>query len=76
MTLDTCSPNHCYTITAIQETPSNRRHYYHLGLLEGTNLRCLFTAPSGDPIAFEINGYVIALRKAQLKTIHGKLGER
>lgn len=71
MTFDTCSPNHLYTVISIHDTPANRRHCYHLGLLEGTKVRCLFTAPSGDPIAFNINGCIIAFRKTQLATVHG-----
>lgn len=69
MTLDTCTPNRVYVIHSIEGSPSKRRHFYHLGFLEGANVRCVFTAPCGDPIAFEVQGSVFALRKEQLKTI-------
>ncbi len=69
MTLDTCAPNETYTIQSIGGSPSQRHHLHHLGFLEGTNVRCVFTAPCGDPIAFEVQGSVFALRKEQLRNI-------
>lgn len=69
MTLDACTPNGVYVIRFIEGLPSQRRHFYHLGFLEGTKVRCVFTAPCGDPIAFEVQGSVFALRKKQLKNI-------
>ena len=33
-----------------------------MGLLEGQPLRVLFRAPFGDPIAVDVNGYVLSLR--------------
>ena len=69
MTLDTCSPNETYTILSIGGELSQRRHLHHLGFLEGSKIRCVFSAPCGDPIAFEVQGSVFALRKEQLKSI-------
>ncbi len=69
MTLDTCIPNEVYVIHSIDSSPSKRQHFYHLGFLEGTKVRCVFTAPCGNPIAFEVQGSVFALRKEQLKNI-------
>ena len=34
-----------------------------MGLLEGKQLEVLFRAPLGDPIAIDINGYTLSLRK-------------
>ncbi len=69
MTLDTCSPNEVYQIHSIQGSPSQRHHLFQFGFLEGAKVRCVFTAPCGDPIAFEVQGSVFALRKEQLKNI-------
>ena len=41
-----------------------RRRLRDLGLVEGTELRCLGRSPMGDPAAYEIRGAVIALRDA------------
>ncbi len=40
-----------------------RRRLRDIGLIEGTNIRCLNRGPSGDPIAYLIRGAVIALRR-------------
>ena len=42
-----------------------------MGMLEGQSIRVLFRAPLGDPIAVDINGYILSLRKseAQLVTV-------
>ena len=34
-----------------------------MGLLEGKQLEVLFRAPLGDPIAIDVNGYTLSLRK-------------
>ncbi|MDR3289549.1 MAG: ferrous iron transport protein A [Peptococcaceae bacterium] len=39
-----------------------RRRILDLGIIPGANIRCIGPAPSGDPIAYEIRGSVIALR--------------
>ena len=36
-----------------------------MGLLEGQSLRVLFRAPLGDPIAVDVNGYVLSLRLSE-----------
>jgi len=33
-----------------------------MGVVEGRELRMMFKAPFGDPIAIDINGYMLALR--------------
>ena len=41
---------------------SMRRRLQDLGLVKGTEVRCIRKSPLGDPIAFLIRGAVIALR--------------
>lgn len=43
-------------------TGSMRRRLQDIGLIEGTQVRCLQKSPAGDPVAYEIRGAVIALR--------------
>ena len=69
MTLDYCSPNRSYVVENITGTAETCRHLYNLGITEGSLLTCVFTAPSGDPIAFDVQGTLIAFRKQQLKQI-------
>ena len=40
-----------------------RRRMRDIGLIEGTQIRCLNRSPSGDPTAYLIRGAVIALRR-------------
>ncbi|MFP4541850.1 MAG: ferrous iron transport protein A [Opitutales bacterium] len=40
-----------------------------LGLLPGTEVRCLRLAPFGDPLEVEVRGYCLSLRKAEASTI-------
>lgn len=40
-----------------------RRRLRDMGLVEGTEVHCLFRAPSGDPTAYAVRGAVLALRR-------------
>ena len=42
---------------------SLRRRFLDLGMIPGTKIKPILKSPSGDPIAYEIRGAVIALRK-------------
>ena len=45
------------------------RRLLDLGLVPGTKITCLYSAPSGDPRAYLVRGAVIALRKIDAKHI-------
>lgn len=49
-------------VRSLQSTGSMRRRLQDIGLIEGTNVRCLQRSPAGDPVAYLIRGAVIALR--------------
>ncbi|MEZ4805032.1 MAG: FeoA domain-containing protein [Bacteroidia bacterium] len=40
-----------------------------MGCFEGNIIKRLYVAPLGDPIAFDINGYILGLRKDEAKLI-------
>ena len=40
-----------------------------MGLVEGKRLEILYRAPFGDPIAVDIDGYVLSLRKDEAQLI-------
>lgn len=48
----------------VSELPQSalRVKLLEMGLVEGRELRLMFKAPFGDPIAVDINGYMLALR--------------
>jgi len=72
MTLDRATIGSTYRIRFINCGAEERQHLYTLGFLNGANVTCVMCAPSGDPIAFSIQGVIIALRKKLLHTIHAE----
>lgn len=46
-----------------------RRRMLDLGLTNGTEIEALQKSPSGDPIAYDIRGAVIALRSEEASKI-------
>ena len=49
-------------IKEITATGSIRRRLLDIGLVEGTEIKCVGKSPAGDPLAFLIRGAVIAIR--------------
>lgn len=49
-------------VVSILPSSAIRRRLQDIGLVEGTNIKCLHKSPAGDPVAFYIRGAVIALR--------------
>lgn len=48
---------------------SMRRRLLDLGFAQGSTVRCIQSAPSGDPMAYSVKGAIIALRKDDAKDI-------
>ena len=46
-----------------------RRRLFDLGVIPGAKICRRYTAPSGSPIAFEVQGAVVALRKSDAKNL-------
>jgi len=40
-----------------------------MGLLPGSEIKLLRTAPLGDPLYFQVAGYNLSLRKAEARTV-------
>ena len=51
----------CATVTSIEDS-SIRLKLMEMGLLPGKAVTVLFRAPLGDPIAIDVNGYILSLR--------------
>lgn len=47
-----------------------RRRLMDIGLIEGTNVKCVLKSPLGDPKAYEIRGAVIAIRNEDAEKIY------
>ena len=39
-----------------------RRRFMDLGLIDGTLVKSVFVSPSGDPVAYEVRGALVAIR--------------
>ena len=46
-----------------------RLRLVELGLVPGTRVRCVHSAPSGSPAAYAVRGAVIAIRRSDAKKI-------
>ena len=56
-------------ICSLLSKGSIRRRLRDIGLIEDTEVECLFKSPAGDPTAFLIRGAVIALRSEDSSNI-------
>ncbi|WP_027623870.1 FeoA family protein [Clostridium lundense] len=56
-------------VTELTSEGISRRRMLDLGLIAGTEVESLRQSPSGDPIAYEIRGTVIALRSEEASKI-------
>lgn len=70
MTLDNLEIDKCATINSLHCTGDLRRRLLDLGLVNGTNIKAILKSPIGNPIAYEIRGTIIALRKEDSKLIN------
>lgn len=50
------------TVCSIQES-ALRPKLLEMGLIQGQDIKVLFKAPFGDPIAVEVGTYVLSMRK-------------
>lgn len=72
-TLDELPRGKTATITIVSgKENSLRRHLLEMGLIPGTDVMLVKTAPLGDPLELKVRGYELTLRKADAKNIHIK----
>lgn len=55
-------------ITSLSES-SYKDHLQEMGCVPGALIKPLLKAPFGDPIAYELEGYTLSMRKAEARTI-------
>ena len=63
-TLDAISLNELVEIAAISNDAIAPK-LSEMGLTKGQKIKAIFKAPFGDPIAYEINGSIISMRKEE-----------
>lgn len=71
-TLDKLPINRTGKIQKIIANSSIKRRLFDLGLIEDTAITPVFKNPFGNPIAYEIRGTIIALRKEDICNIKVK----
>lgn len=59
----------CGKVSQLTAKDNTRRRMLDLGLICGTRVKALQKSPSGDPVAYEIRGAVIALRSEEASQI-------
>ena len=56
-------PNECAVVSDITLKGGMRRRVQDIGLIKGTNVKCIQKSPLGDPTAYLIRGAVFAIRE-------------
>ncbi len=59
----------CAKVISLTSNGNSRRRMLDLGLISDTEVEALQKSPSGDPIAYQIRGAVIALRTEESSRI-------
>lgn len=68
MSMDKCcrlthmDEGQCAVVTGIDSSGGMRRRLMDLGIIEGTQIKCVVKSPFGEPVAYLIRGATIALR--------------
>ena len=61
--------NNEYVIVRELKDSSFKVKMMEMGLIEGKKLQVLFSAPFGDPIAVDVDGYILSLRKEEAELV-------
>ncbi len=67
--LDTLEPGSSGMVSVLPQDVEKRRRLMALGLVCGTKITAVHTAPFGDPKAYFFRGTVIALRRSDAENI-------
>lgn len=68
-TLATLQPGERGVILGFAHSDAFTQRLMQLGFLEGTELKVLRRAPTGDPIEVELLGYALSLRQEEARAI-------
>ncbi len=62
-------------VSSININEAMRRRLRDIGLIEGTEVKCVLKSPCGDPAAYQIRGALIALRSEDAEKVKVKSEE-
>ncbi len=68
-TLADLAVNESGTVIALQSSDNMRRRLLDIGLTKNAVVTCVGQSPAGDPIAFNIRGSIIALRRTDCEKV-------
>ena len=68
-TLDVLPPNHRGTITCVHGAGAFKKRILGMGIVAGTEIETVRSAPLGDPVEYRLKGYCLSLRKSEAKLI-------
>jgi ferrous iron transport protein A len=69
-TLASLQPGECGVICGYAQFDQFTQRLMQLGFVEGTALKVLRRAPTGDPIEVELIGYALSLRLEEARAIY------
>lgn len=69
MTLDQLNRNQTATIRRVGGQGAIRRRLMDMGLVRGSTIEMVKTAPMGDPIEYLVRGYHLSLRKSEAELV-------
>ena len=59
----------CAVISGLDEKCGMRRRFLDVGFMPGTQIACIGKSPFGDPRAYSLRGYVIAVRQKDAEDV-------
>jgi Fe2+ transport system protein FeoA len=68
------APGDSGTVQRVRCARPIARRLLEMGLLPGTRVKVLRTAPFGDPVELELRGYALSIRRAEAMAIDVVLG--
>ena len=69
-TLDQLVPGESAAVTRLEGAPGIARRLMELGLVPGTAVEMVRSAPLGDPLEVTVRGVHLSLRRAEARYIH------
>jgi ferrous iron transport protein A len=69
-TLDALVPGESAVIARLECDPTIARRLMELGLVPGTPVKLIRTAPLGDPLELAARGVHLSLRRSEARNIH------
>jgi ferrous iron transport protein A len=69
MTLDQLRPGESARVTRLVAGGAVSQRLCEMGLVAGTDVRVVRTAPLGDPLEIELHDYLLSLRKSEARCV-------